>query len=61
MADRTLRDMTYTEGVPASGRCSQCGRTFTALVDDDADAGQVTRTFYVAFESHDCNEKTSTA
>jgi hypothetical protein len=54
MAARTLKDMKYLDGVPASGLCSQCGREFVTPDVDDAE--QATRDFYARFKSHDCQD-----
>jgi hypothetical protein len=59
MANRTLKDMTYSEGLPASGRCSECGRLFSALPDGTENSERVTRDFYSAFGAHECTEETS--
>jgi len=49
--------MTYSEGVPTSGRCSRCGRLFTTLPDALADPGKATRDFYTAFGAHECSDQ----
>ena len=59
MANRTLKDMTYTEGLPASGRCSECGRLFSALPDDTENTERVTRDFYTTFAAHECTDESS--
>ena len=56
MPERTLKDMTYIEGVPVFGRCSLCGRPFQVLADTTTDAEQATREFYAAFTSHECED-----
>jgi hypothetical protein len=59
MANRTLNDMTYREGLPASGRCSKCGQLFSALSVGTDNPERVTRDFYTAFGAHECTEDTS--
>jgi hypothetical protein len=52
---RTLKDVTFIDGVPNFGVCSTCGRTFEVL-DTSTNPGQATRDFYTAFENHECDE-----
>ncbi len=61
MVDRTLRDMTYTDGLPSSGYCGKYGRPFATPADAMANPEQATREFYAAFESHRCDEDASNA
>ena len=57
MVNRTLTDMTYSEGVPMSGRCNKCGRLFTTQPDALAQPGDATRDFYAAFGAHECTDQ----
>ena len=57
MVVRTLTDMTYSEAIPMSGRCSQCKQLFTTQPDALADPGDATRDFYIAFWAHECTEQ----
>jgi len=49
MANRTLKDVTYSDALPISGRCSECGRLFSSPSDTTDDLGRATRDFYTAF------------
>jgi len=55
MAERTLKDVTYSEAIPTSGRCSECGRPFSTPRDAMADPGRATKDFYSAFVTHECS------
>jgi hypothetical protein len=57
MVDRTLTDMIYHEGIPMSGRCSQCKRLFTTKLDALTYPGDATRDFYTAFRAHGCTDQ----
>jgi hypothetical protein len=57
MADRTLKDTTYSDGIPSSGRCSKCGQLFSAPPDAAANPEKATRDFYAAFRAHECPDQ----
>jgi hypothetical protein len=57
MADRTLKDTTYNEGIPTSARCSKCGQLFSAPPDATANPEKATRDFYAAFRAHECTDQ----
>jgi hypothetical protein len=50
-------DMTYSEAIPMSGRCSQCKQFFTTQPDALAYPGDATLDFYIAFRAHECTEQ----
>ena len=50
MTLRTLRDMTYSQGIPTSGRCTVCGQLFTIPAAALADPQKPTWDFYNAFD-----------
>ncbi|MGB6332304.1 MAG: hypothetical protein WBF41_11065, partial [Candidatus Sulfotelmatobacter sp.] len=54
MTHQTLRDVTYREAIPTSGRCTICGHIFTTPADALADPQKATWDFYKAFELHEC-------
>jgi hypothetical protein len=56
---RTLKDITYSECIPAYGCCSKCGMRFTTSLEAQANPEEATRDFYSAFGVHECKEDTS--
>lgn len=58
MTHRTLRDMTYREGIPMSGRCTVCGQRFRTPAHALADPQKATWDFYRAFDLHECTVQT---
>jgi hypothetical protein len=54
MTLRTLRDMTYSGGIPMSGRCTVCGQLFRTPAEALADSQKARWDFYKAFDLHKC-------
>jgi hypothetical protein len=57
MTLRTLCGMTYSEGIPTSGRCTVCGQLFTTPDDALSEPRKATWDFYKAFDLHQCTEQ----
>jgi hypothetical protein len=51
---RVLKDVTYMQGVPASGRCSECDRPFSTSPEAMGNPERATRDFFRAFKVHKC-------
>ena len=67
MSDRILTNVKFRNGVPISGHCNRCGRSFMMPADTSTDAatntgtddGKATRDFYKTFEQHKCDTDAS--
>jgi len=52
--DRTLRDVTYSDGIIASGKCSGCGQVFTTSPVPLVVGENIEWNVIAAFGAHEC-------